>query len=273
MKLLEKHEIIENGVIGASKKRIYEDFAPHRHDFFEIEYIVCGSGTYMINGREYPIVPGRVFFMTPADFHAVYTKDTQLVNVMFSGELVENKSLFSLVLGKTSAELCPCGNDALLLGLLSDEIVKAVNEENQGAAVDFLTCFLRKITGLGEYKADESTLYIKKAVLYILEGFTRRITLEDTARHLGLSKNYLSEMFSREMGMGFKEYVDNLRFDYVTRLLTYSEIGVMEAYEKSGFSDYANFSRRFKQRYKTSPTKYRQKLTTHDTGLDKYGQT
>ncbi len=256
MYLLEKKNIIENGVIDASKKMVKESFLPHRHDFFEIEYIISGTGKYMVNGREYEISAGKVFFMTPADFHAVYTEDTELINIMFSGGLVECESLFSLMLGTSERQTLPLGRDAELLLLLALEIVDSAEKRRYEHIADFLSCFLHKLADLSRC-ADEPILCIKKAVLYILENFTEHITLEGTARYIGLSKNYLSELFHDEVGVGFKEYVDELRFVYVARLLMYSEMSVGESYLKSGFSDYANFSRRFKQKYGMPPTEYR----------------
>ncbi len=265
MELIERREIIKNGVMEASKKLINEDYLPHRHDFFEIEYIISGSGKYAVNGREYDIVPNRIFFMTPADFHAVYPHNVELINIMFPSRLVENEALFSLTLNGEGDGALPLGEDAVLLRLLALEIVSAVERGEYTYGSDFLTCFVRKTAELVHQRAEEPILYIKKAILYILQGFTERLTLEDTAKHLGLSKNYLSELFAKEMSMGFKEYVDKLRFDYVARLLVYSDMSITEAYEKSGFSDYANFSRRFKQKYKMSPTQYRRMQSGRQT--------
>lgn len=47
--------------IGASKKRINGDYSIHWHDFYEIEFILDGSGTYIIDGIDYPIKKGMLF--------------------------------------------------------------------------------------------------------------------------------------------------------------------------------------------------------------------
>ena len=41
----------------------------HRHSFFELVYIVCGSGKQCINQTKIPYSPGHLFFLTPEDSH------------------------------------------------------------------------------------------------------------------------------------------------------------------------------------------------------------
>ena len=58
--------------------------------------------------------------------------------------------------------------------------------------------------------------------------------------------------------MNFKEYVSNVRFEYVEKLLKYTNMTTVQISADSGFNDYPNFSRSFKKRFGTSPQKYRQ---------------
>ena len=43
------------------------DYYCHFHDFYELEYIISGSGSYHINGEVFSISEGMLFFMTPLD--------------------------------------------------------------------------------------------------------------------------------------------------------------------------------------------------------------
>lgn len=43
---------------------------PHRHDFFFMVYFTQGSGTHTIDFITYPIQPGDIFFMSPAQVHS-----------------------------------------------------------------------------------------------------------------------------------------------------------------------------------------------------------
>ena len=80
-----KTKFIENGYLKASKKPENNFVDTHFHDFFELEYIISGSGTYTVDGKDYPIEAGSLFFLTPLNYHCVDIKDAELYNVMFSG--------------------------------------------------------------------------------------------------------------------------------------------------------------------------------------------
>ena len=46
-----------------------DDFAMHAHEWMEILYIISGSGTYLVEGNQYPINPGDIFILRPAEMH------------------------------------------------------------------------------------------------------------------------------------------------------------------------------------------------------------
>ena len=66
--------------ISAVRKSFDGKYKSHWHEFYEIEYIISGSGIYEIDGIEYKITPGTLFFMTPVDFHNVNANNVELYN-------------------------------------------------------------------------------------------------------------------------------------------------------------------------------------------------
>ena len=56
---------ITNGMLSAERKEIKGKFERHGHEFFEIEYIISGSGIYSVDGTEYRIEKNMLFFMSP----------------------------------------------------------------------------------------------------------------------------------------------------------------------------------------------------------------
>ena len=53
---------IKNEKIMVKEKTIY-GYPVHWHEFYEIEFIISGKGTYYIDGKEYDVKPGMIFFM------------------------------------------------------------------------------------------------------------------------------------------------------------------------------------------------------------------
>ena len=100
---------------------------------------------------------------------------------------------------------------------------------------------------------------IASAVLYLLEHFRENPTLGQVASHVGFTPTYFSALFKQETGETFKHYLDRLRFDYAAKLLSHTDMTVMQICRESGFEDYPNFVRRFKCHFGVSPGEKRQK--------------
>ena len=254
MELLKKTREIQNGMICASKKHIKGDFPSHGHDFFEIEYIISGSGTYFIDGKSYPIHNNMLFFMSPSDFHAIKDCDAEIINVMFSCNLCDTNLLYCLFSANKVSSVHFSDDDSILIEKLLEEIT----ENNEiSYTISFLQCILYKLSKLNTNKKKGSTSHIQSAIVYIMENFRSNITLKDTANYTKLAPAYLSALFSKEIGTNFKVYLDNIRFDYAIKLLKFTTMSILEVCTKSGFSDYTNFTRRFKSKYGFTPLEYR----------------
>lgn len=256
MEVYKNRDFIKNGRLSAVKKDFAGKVRPHRHEFFEIEYIIKGSGEYSVNGHTYEIKPNSLFFMTPADFHTVTTDDCQMINVMFSPEYAEAERLFSLISGGISCfEIIDDHDKNLILSLLT-EIIR-IGENNFIFTLKLLSCLLDKLADLNNFSVKTVPEGICKAVIFILNNFREGITLNSVAAEVGLAPVYLSSLFKKTMGVSFKVYLNNLQFDYAARLLEFSGMSVQEVCYNSGFTDYANFTRRFKERFYQTPAEYR----------------
>lgn len=99
---------------------------------------------------------------------------------------------------------------------------------------------------------------VKAALTYIDDDLCNpEISLKDCAQHINCTSTYLSRVFRAEIGRGFKDYVLLKRTARAKHLLRQGAT-VTEACFQSGFNDYANFVKRFKQRCGMSPGRFRQ---------------
>ena len=256
MYIMKKDELFTDVLVSASKKRFVGDVKPHGHDFFEMEYIIEGNGTYDIDGKQYAIKSGMLFFMTPANVHTVKNADMELVNVMF--KIGGGVLPFDIGGGYMSATEFSEEDRPLVFELLS-ELVKVHKTDIRYGRL-LLECVFQKLSFSDVRVNAESKPYISQTIAFILENFRKGITLGDAARGVGLSKAYLSDYFVTQTGINFKTYLDNVRFDYVRMLLEFTDTPIGEIYLDAGFGDYTNFSRRFKKRFSMSPVEYRSRF-------------
>ena len=85
MRLKEKQYIPNEFKIYAEKKQAKTSMPLHWHEYFEAELILEGKGTQNLNGKNYSLQKGALYFLTPADFHEICVEEPlQLYNVSFA---------------------------------------------------------------------------------------------------------------------------------------------------------------------------------------------
>ena len=132
-------------------------------------------------------------------------------------------------------------------------------------AKDILECLNRLTDHLVEEgkRSEESTenQLVKKAEEYISEHYMEPITLNEIAENLGVSKGYVSTLFTQNKECGFVDYLNYVR---VERACSYLEQNYFKVYEiayKVGFRDEKYFSKVFKKIKGMSPKEYRNEGT------------
>ena len=253
MKNFTREHYIGKGAIVAKEKNICGEYFPHRHEFYEIEYILSGSGEYRIDDEVWEIRPGMLFFMTPFHFHSVSTPGCRLYNVMFSEELCDAGFLIRLLHANVALAQEP-ENGFFQVNLRE----LTVSDPTDPFTVYLLNTLLGKLAAHQALAPDVGTP-VKDAMLYLLHHFRQSPSLSEVSAHVGYAPSYFSALFKEEVGVGFKEYLDRLRFDYAKKLLRYAKYSVTEVCRECGFEDYPNFIRRFKKRFGCSPSQLNEK--------------
>ena len=108
----------------------------------------------------------------------------------------------------------------------------------------------------------------KYILQYINENFYENITLHHLSQKYFVSCSYLCQLFKKEVGVTFTEYISTLRINYACEQLKHSDLHIYVIGEKSGYGDYFYFSKIFKKITGKSPTQYREECTTAlNTGM------
>ena len=83
----------------------------------------------------------------------------------------------------------------------------------------------------------------------------------DLVQRLGTNRNYVYQAINREMGISFSEYVNRMRIDYATLLLSQQPSrSLADVAEQSGFTSSTSFYRNFKLYKGIGPKEYQNKL-------------
>jgi two-component system response regulator YesN len=102
-----------------------------------------------------------------------------------------------------------------------------------------------------------STSIVGLAVDYIMEHYREGVTLRQVAADCHVNTSYLGQIFRKETGSAFTDYVNTLRIQEASRLLGDPTLKVYEIAEQVGFTDYHYFLKIFRKVTGKSPTDFR----------------
>ena len=124
---------------------------------------------------------------------------------------------------------------------------------------DYLSAILLRTAELRDRAASSQfRSLLKQVVTYIDQHFTdETLSLNQVAREVNISANYLSAVFSQETGETFTEYVTGRRMDLAKNLLRTTDKRSGEVAAAVGYKDPHYFSFLFKKTQGCTPRDYR----------------
>ena len=96
-----------------------------------------------------------------------------------------------------------------------------------------------------------------RAKAFISENIDKRLTVSDVATAIGVSKNYLTNVFSATEGVPLMEYINRSKLSYMMLLIQRYGYTLAQAGKHVGFSDVNYISRIFKRYYGMTVTEYK----------------
>ncbi len=102
---------------------------------------------------------------------------------------------------------------------------------------------------------------VRAAKAYLAAHFMDNPTLEEVAEAVSMSPSYMSTLFKKELGIGFSEYLIQLRCEEAKRLMRETTDPMSLIAEKVGYQDAKYFSRIFRKTVGIKPSEYRKLYT------------
>lgn len=281
---------IENFDYGSQVKSVDFHFAPlenlkstlpypHRHDFYQIVWVVAGSGHHIIDSVRYEVRPDTLFFMAPGQIHDfVLSDDATGFTINFSAEFFAFKmhnrqSLTEIPIydfENLHSALYIDTQQAALLSPVIDAIVFEYTKEESGyedVIWSYLRVFLLKASRFAAkapvIDTSSRSLLLSRRFKSALEKNFRTVSdVAEYARMLKVTGRSLNEATRQALGYTVAQLIRERVMLEAKRLLLHSEISVSEVADRLGFDDPAYFSRCFKKHTSRSPIEFRQSLAS-----------
>ena len=104
--------------------------------------------------------------------------------------------------------------------------------------------------------AGEKAKKLLPVIEYISKNLSNEIKNDDLAKMIGVSTVYFRKLFAQVYGMSPMNYVKNLRIKKAKEMLRSDHGSITDIAFSLGYSNIYDFSRDFKKRTGTPPSKY-----------------
>ena len=225
---------------------------PHKHYNYEI--IVCLSGESVLHCDEgdFPVGAGNIVVVPPYTMHCTIAEDYP-ERIYINGEL---NQLFNL------------------------SVPIVISDNAQGEGIDLAKIIYRNRYGNPDYvnslcnafahfilkniKPDKGIdIAITEITREITENFfDSNINLSHILDRSGYAQDYIRAQFKKLIGKTPNEFLTDIRMKRARYLIDVykTTLSLSEIAGKCGYDDYIYFSRRFKQKWRVSPQKYKNSI-------------
>lgn len=219
-----------------------------------------GKGILRYEQKEYDLYPDDVFLIDCRQSHE-YFADSDLGwgyrFFHFDGNCMPG--YYTQILGSQNVKFT-FPNGSHFYELFKELILTNYNsEQNKEIIINrILTDIITEI--LCQCPQYQKTVYsplVEDLCAFLQNSFRKKLTLDQIAKEMKLSKYYMSREFKKYSGKTIFGYITDCRLDLAQRLLRCSNMTINEISEYIGFEDHNGFYRAFQHREGMSPSAYR----------------
>jgi AraC-like DNA-binding protein len=250
----------------------------HTHTFFELVYILSGTGTQHINNSSFAYKPGHLFLMAPEDVHSFKIKTpTRFFFIRFNNQYIAADAQQHELLKRLELILENANNDPGCILKTEDDklIVKPLIE-----------AIIREHTNTGIYHKDLIAQYVNTLLVIVARNISlalpekigensdkrtvdilqyiqaniydpEKIRAAHLSDHFGITQTYLGRYFKRQTNESLQNYIMKYKIKLIENRLLHSNMRVTEIAIEFGFTDNSHFNRIFKKYSGYNPSAFK----------------
>lgn len=244
-----------------------------------------GSGTFVLNSKEYKVKKNSIALIIPWDISEIREVDQPLDFI----KIVFNYSAFTQYL--TEMEIFTENNSSFYKEI-KDNRIRYLNDlefksilrtmkkfraevgdisqyytpnKDQFSRIYLLTLlveltieYLRTKDYMENFTADQYKVNINEVLSYMYSHLSEKLTLEKVSSVFFMSKSSLTKYLKESINYTFKELLEDMKFSKSVDLLTYTSLSIKEIAYEVGYNDDSHFINSFLQIEKVTPSEFRE---------------
>jgi len=251
----------------------------HSHTYYELIYILKGSGQHHLNQLIMPYKSGDLFLISPEDEHYFEVKHcSSFCFIKFNdGYFSANKHLSPDMLVNTSPTEIMRNPLLKELKLVFTEPCKTIlrktvenltaynclHDVSNSPIVFFqiLSIFglIKEASALLGVRLEGKDLLKEDLLSYVHQYIyePERIRVQQIASHFNIAGNYFSAYFKRNFEMSYRDYVNDYKLKLIEKRIDSGQMTMKQIAYEFGFTDESHLTNYFKKLRNISPTDYK----------------
>ncbi len=220
----------------------YRNTFKENRETVEVTFVAEGELTLRKGGSEWHAGPGDILCLIHDEDYEIFSLGYHAHRTVCARvDWVETESENGLVLPAVT----PAGEGTEAVCRLIDDLIWSPYR-HEGTAVRGGAAFLEilsRIDAIGREKSrrmPEGELLVRRAKRYIYRNLDRPITQREIAAHLGITPQYLCNIFRQAEGKSLIRYVNTAKLKGIEALMEKEHIRLYEAARRFGYQD-ANY--------------------------------
>lgn len=255
---------------------------PFKNNFFEIVYIEKGNGRQCINQHEFEYSTGNIFLLPPLNCHSFkiiepskfyfirftdyyFINNQGLINYNTWFDKIAyiianyNKAPGDIISSERERQFIINNINAIYQEYLSAD--KYSDSIVSGAIATILNILARSIEKKYVDNANEVDTRFGEVLRYINTNIldSDKLRLTNLADKFGISKNYFSEFFKKQIGISLTDYILKSKLKIVETKVSHTDLSLKEIAWQLNFSDSSHLAKSFKKVYGMTVKEFKSK--------------
>lgn len=230
----------------------------HFHYYIEIVFVLNGEIFLLRDNKEYLLKSGEFAVIMPVERHGyrtekiseIYIMEIPLKEIPEYNTIMKNK-YFSNFIGNISSET---------MDLIRQKMKSKTQNPFEKKSIIYRTFSQLYATLSSANTKHENGEVFLEALKYIKENYHENISLSSAAKAIGVTREHLSRVFTKNFGVSFCVILEELRLEEAEYLLRTTDLSIGEIAFEAGFGSIRNFNRIFKKYFNTTPLKLKKEM-------------
>jgi AraC-type DNA-binding domain-containing proteins len=253
--------------LGATMAKPNYHMGPVSSPYYYLLMVLEGEGTFLQGGRTFQLKPGDLFGLFPKVTHEYYTVPEAPLRKVFL--TLDGKHAHSLM---EKVGLSP--HTPYVENGVTKEAIEAVERffflmseaERPPSDLSRLNCMYQLFEALSisskgiPAPPDRTTAWLEKGKEYMDIHYAYGITIEGTARYIGIDRAHFTKQFHKHYGLSPMNYLQRLRMNAAIALLKDTDYKLADIAHSVGYIDLPTFSKAFRKHTGLAPSRFRGSL-------------